>query len=148
VGTLVYLLNSKVTSAAGGNGGNILIDPEFVVLNDSLISANAALGDGGDITISSNYYFNSNSLITATGSTTDGTITITAPDFDLAGDLLVLPGELVQAEKELRERCARSLNHEFSSLIVVGRGGVETPPDELQPDFGIESLAQPRNTAP
>ena len=139
VGTLVYAVNSKIIAAAGNNGGNILIDPTFVVLNGSLISANAAAGEGGNITIISNYFLNEGSLITATGNTDNGTITITAPDFDLAGNLLVLPGDLVQADKELRERCARSLNHEFSSLIVVGRGGVETAPDELQPDFGIDS---------
>jgi len=109
------------------------------VLNYSVISANAAAGQGGNITIISNYFLNEGSLITATGDTDNGTITITAPDFDLAGNLLVLPGDLVEADKELRERCARSLNHEFSSLIVVGRGGVETAPDELQPDFGIDS---------
>jgi filamentous hemagglutinin family protein len=148
VGTLVYLLHSQITAAAGYNGGNILIDPEFVVLNDSLISANAALGQGGNITIISDYFFNSNSQITATGSTTNGTITISAPELDLAGNLLLLPGDLVQAEKELRERCARSLNHEFSSLTVVGRGGVETPPDELQPDFGVDSLGDSRNAVP
>jgi len=148
VGSLVYLIGSEITAAAGKNGGNILIDPEFVVLNDSLISANAAVGQGGNITIISNYFFNTNSSITATGNTDDGTITITAPDFDLAGNLLVLPGDLVQAEKELRERCASSLNHEFSSLIVVGRGGVEAPPNELQADFGVDSLPQPSNPAP
>ena len=148
VGNLVYLIGSQITAAAGRNGGNILIDPEFVVLNDSLISANAAIGEGGNITIISNYFFDTNSSITATGSTTDGTITITAPDFDLAGNLLVLPGDLVQAEKELRERCARSLNHEFSSLIVVGRGGVEASPDELQPDFGADSLPLPSSLTP
>jgi large exoprotein involved in heme utilization and adhesion len=141
VGTLVYLLDSEITAAAGNNGGNILIDPEFVVLNDSLISANAAVGQGGNITIISDYFLNSGSTITATGTTNDGTITITAPDFDLANDLLSLPGDLVQAEKELRERCADSLNHEFSSFIVVGRGGVETAPDELQPDFGADAVA-------
>jgi filamentous hemagglutinin family protein len=141
VGTLVYLLDSEITAAAGNNGGNILIDPEFVVLNNSLISANAAAGQGGNITIISDYFLNSGSTITATGTTNDGTITITAPDFDLANNLLSLPGNLVQAEKELRERCADSLNHEFSSFIVVGRGGVETAPDELQPDFGGDALA-------
>jgi filamentous hemagglutinin family protein len=139
VGTLLYALNSKIVAAAGNNGGNILIDPEFVVLNNSVISANAAAGQGGNITIISDFFLNQGSLITATGNTNDGIITITAPNFDLAGNLLVLPGDLVQADKELRERCARALNHEFSSLIVVGRGGVETPPDELQPDFGIDS---------
>lgn len=139
-GGVVYLLDSRVTTAAGNNGGNILIGSQFVVLNNSLISANAALGQGGNITISSSFFLNQGSLITATGNTDDGTISITAPEFDLAGNLLVLPGDLIEANNELREQCARSLNKEFSSLIVVGRGGSEAAPEELQPDFGLGAL--------
>src|SRR5262249_1126334 len=50
---LVYLLNSSITATAGtqltstgvgGTGGNITIDPQFIVLNNSFISANAAVG--------------------------------------------------------------------------------------------------------
>jgi Asp/Glu/hydantoin racemase len=58
----------------------------------------------------------------------------------VASALLVLPDDLIHAEEELRERCAKSLNHEFSSLIVVGRGGIETSPDELQDDFGVSPV--------
>jgi hypothetical protein len=140
VGRLVYLLNSQITTEALGgaatSGGNITIDPEFVVLNNSLIDADDPLGTGGNISITSDYFFSANSLVTASGATHDGSVTISAPELDLAGNLLALPDELVDEQKKLREQCARSLNHEFSSLIVVGRGGVETPPDELQSDFG------------
>jgi hypothetical protein len=44
---------------------------------------------------------------------------------------------LVDAGIQLRERCDRSVNHEFSTFIVVGRGGIENAPEELQPDFGL-----------
>ncbi|HLF95776.1 MAG TPA: filamentous hemagglutinin N-terminal domain-containing protein, partial [Methylococcaceae bacterium] len=50
----LYMLDSLITtSAAGGlgNGGNILIDPQFVILNNSQIIANALQGQGGNITI-------------------------------------------------------------------------------------------------
>jgi hypothetical protein len=146
VGYLVYLLDSQITTQATGNGGDISLDPEFIVLNDSLISANAALGSGGNINIIGNYFLNSGTQITATGST-DGTITISSPAVNLSGILLPLPSELTSDEKRLRESCARSINHEFSSLIVVGRGGTETDPQELRPDFGlIQAQPSPRPT--
>lgn len=144
VGQLLYMLDSSIEAYAGvvstpgqvvgGNGGNILIDPEFVVLNHSLISANDLSPGGldGNITNTSNYFFSSNSILHATG-----TIETTPPDLDLAGSLLVLPGNLVDVQNKLRESCARSINHEFSTLIVVGRGGIEAAPQEFQSDFGL-----------
>jgi len=138
---LLYLLDSKVTAAAGTNGGSIMIgDPEFVVLDDSLISADAAVGDGGNISVISKNYLNTGSVLTATGAT-DGTITISAPILDLSGSLAALPNALISKEDRLREKCARAVNHEFSTFIVVGRGGTETAPDELQPDFGLSEKA-------
>jgi filamentous hemagglutinin family protein len=147
VAGLVYLLNSDITATAGklkqagsaGSGGNITIDPQFVVLDDGLISANAAEGQGGNILIITNDFLNTHSMITATGST-DGTITISAPNLDLSGSLLGLPNILVNNEDRLRGSCARAINHEFSSLIVVGRGGTEASPEELQSDFGLGVL--------
>ncbi len=106
-----------------------------MVLDHSLIDANDPLGTGGNITIITGNYLNSDSLLTATG-TTNGTIEISSPDLDLSGSLVGLPAALVSNENRLRERCARAMNHEFSSLIVVGRGGTESAPEELQPDFG------------
>jgi hypothetical protein len=44
-------------------------------------------------------------------------------------------------QNKLRESCARSVNHEFSTLIVTGRGGTEAAPEELQSDFGLHSIS-------
>lgn len=150
VGQLLYLLDSDIQAYAGvasthgqtigGNGGNIFIDPEFVVLDGSFISANALSGgQNGDITNFAGYFFTSDSLLHATG-----TIETTPPDLDLAASLVFLPANLVSAENQLRERCAQAVNHEFSTFIVVGRGGIESAPQELQPDFGLS----PRLPAP
>ena len=136
-GQLVYLLESQVTAQAGLNGGNIAIgNPSFVALNQSRISANAAQGQGGNITISSRGFLNNNTAITATG-TTNGSIIISSPDLDLSGSLIALPATLVSEQDRLREKCARAVNHEFSTFIVVGRGGTEAAPEEYQPDFGL-----------
>ena len=137
VGNTVYLYYSRITAAAQHNGGNVFIDPQFVVLDHSIISANAALGQGGNITIITNDFLNNLSSITATGET-NGSINITSPVLDLSGSLLPLTATLVSDEDRLRENCAASVQHEFSTFTAVGRGGTESSPNELQPDFGVE----------
>ena len=145
VDQFVYLNDSNVQSFAGivtlpnqqtAKGGNILIDPEFVILNNSFISANdlAPGGVDGNIVNLANFFFTSNSALHATG-----TIDTTPPDLNLAASLVDLPANLVDVNSRLRERCASSMNREFSSFIVVGRGGFEAAPEELQPDFGLGS---------
>jgi large exoprotein involved in heme utilization and adhesion len=136
---LVYLIDSQITATAGrngrnGKGGNITIDPQFIVLNNSLISANAAVGQGGNINLVSDFFFNSNSLITATG-TTNGTVNISAPPLDLGAELITLPISLLSAANQLQERCTALLQGDFSSFISIGRGGTEPEPDELQEEF-------------
>ena len=121
-----------------GTGGNITIDPRFIILKDSTISANAAAGQGGNINLVSDFFFNSdlsNNNITATGTTNNGTVNIAAPELDLGAELITLPSSLVGAETQLQERCTALLQGDFSSLIIVGRGGTEPPPDESQTTF-------------
>jgi filamentous hemagglutinin family protein len=147
VNQLLYLDDSNIQAFAGvpthgfgllqGKvGGNIDIDPEFLVLDNSFISANdlSPGGRDGNITNVSDFYFNSNSYLFATG-----TIQSPSPDLQLGNQLLDLPANLADARAQLKETCAQSTGHEFSSLIVVGRGGTETTPDELQSDFGLDA---------
>jgi filamentous hemagglutinin family protein len=143
IGSLLYLFESGISTNSQHNGGNILIgtSPQFVVLDHSTITANA-VNQGGNITIESRDFLNAFSDITASGAQ-NGVINITAPNLDLGGSLLPLPTVLVSDEDRLRENCARSIKHEFSSLIAVGRGGTETAPDELSPDFGAMTEALP-----
>jgi filamentous hemagglutinin family protein len=145
IGNLFYLDDATVeTSASGGPttvGGNITIDPVLLVLDQGLISASDPDGSGGKINITADNYLNQSTPITATGGVSNGSVTITTPDLNLSGSLLPLPAVLVTDENRLKESCARSINHEYSSLIVVGRGGTESAPDELQPDFGINDIS-------
>ena len=137
----VYLLDSAITATAGsarttssdlgGQGGNITIDPQFVVLNNSVISANAAIGRGGNIKIVSDYFLQSASAITATGAQ-QGTVVISAPELDLNGGLIGLTAALVDVSTRLQERCAMALQGDFSSFISLGRGGVAQDPEEQQ----------------
>jgi hypothetical protein len=54
LGDFLYLLSSEITTSVKGetgNGGNITIDPQFVVFNQISIIAQAIEGHGGNITI-------------------------------------------------------------------------------------------------
>jgi filamentous hemagglutinin family protein len=146
VRSLLYMFESEIASVAHGGtsttAGDITIASDLVALDESVISANDLSGSGGRISITANDYLNQFTPITATGGVSNGDISISAPDLNLSGSLLPLPGQLISDDNKLKENCARSINHEFSSLIVVGRGGTEPAPDELQPDFGLEQTVR------
>ncbi len=137
----LHLVNSQLLAAAGQNGGDIAINSDFVLLDHSLISANA-VGRGGDITLAALYFFTSQSTITATGSQA-GTINIQAPELNLANGLVTLPSSVLDASAQIREQCARRLGLDFSSFLLVGRGGTAQAPDEDQPILGVAPAAPP-----
>jgi len=133
----VYLLNSQIKAESTlGNGGNITIDPTFVVLNHSSLIANAIAGNGGNITIESRYFFVSDSLIDASSQFgLPGTVTINALNFDASGNLVTLPGNLLDAESRLRPHCAIRLPRGASSFTLTGRSQLPVEPDGLLPAY-------------
>ena len=128
----IALADSTLSAEAGNNGGNIFIDPAFIILDHSLLSANAAIGRGGNIFLRTENFLFSTSTITATGATS-GTVEIAAPELDIAAALVILPGAFVDASTQLREQCARRLGLDFSSFLVIGRGGVSLGPEDPLP---------------
>src|SRR5207253_11512256 len=121
----VYLLHSRLTAQADqtgsgfGNGGNITIDPSFLILNDSALISKSSFGNGGNITIQSDYFFQSASLIDATAPFgLPGTVTVTAPEVDLSGVLVALAGNFLDAGSQLRPDCGVRLTGNISSFIV------------------------------
>jgi hypothetical protein len=136
VGRLFDLHDSKVTtSVAGGtgSGGNIFIDPPLMVLDNSQIQANALRGGGGNITIQAGRLIRTpDSVIQASSQLgVSGTISIAAPNTDVAGSLVVLPETFLDASSELRETCAARSSRPSSSFTAGGRGGL--PPDPGAP---------------
>ncbi len=134
---LFYLDHSAVVATAGsvlslagaGSGGNITVDPTFVILDHGLISANAAIGRGGNILLIADNFFSNTSRLTATG-TTAGTVEIASPELDISAALTTLTTGLVDASNRLQERCVMRLGIDASSLLVIGRGGVSLMPDD------------------
>jgi len=139
---LVYLFHGLLNASAGHNGGNITVDPDFAVLNNGGIFANADAGNGGSLLIKSQYLFASPG--TATDSITadsqhgnQGEVVIDATQIDLSGVLLGLPSSLADVGSQLRPYCGIRLAGGVSSFLVVGNGGVPIDPFGTIPDFNL-----------
>jgi large exoprotein involved in heme utilization and adhesion len=142
-GSLVHLTNSRITTSVEsgvGTGGNITVNSDLIVLNDSQILANAFGGPGGNINITADVFL-VNQGATTPGSlvgiveassalSTPGTISIQAQITDVSGALAQLPESVLQAAALLTASCAARLaGGKTSSLVVHGREGVPPAPD-------------------
>ena len=129
----ITLQNSTILAEAGLNGGDVFIDPQFVILDHSTISANAILGAGGNITLIADTFLSSESAVTASSEkSVQGTIDIQSPDAQLANALTALPGGFLGIEIKLSERCPMRLSSELSSFLLIGRGGLPPAPEDLR----------------
>jgi filamentous hemagglutinin family protein len=139
-GHMVELIDSKITASVGGGpqttGGNITIDPQFVILNDSQIIANAYQGKGGNIDIIADVFLASPDSIVDASSTLgiDGTVDIRAPITNISGTLAPMQGNFLSTEALLRDRCiARIRGERISSFVVSGRDGLPIRPGNVLP---------------
>jgi large exoprotein involved in heme utilization and adhesion len=138
-GSLVRLQDSHITATVGGGegttGGNIDINSQAVVLQNSTIRADAPGGQGGDIRIAGGVLLvDPTSRITATGKT-DGDIDL-PPTTNLSGLVTPIPPDFAVTAALQPNRClARLQEGRVSSLVVSGRSGV--PPE---PEGGLPSL--------
>jgi large exoprotein involved in heme utilization and adhesion len=136
VGRLFDLHDSDVTtSIAGGtgSGGDITIKSFLMVVDGSDIVARAQKGHGGSIKIEAGQFIQTpDATINASSAESiSGTITIAAPNIDIAGSLVVLPETFLDASSQLRETCAARGGRPASSFTAGGRGGL--PPDPSAP---------------
>ena len=137
---MVHLVNSKISASVGGGpetvGGNIYIDPDYVVLDHSSILANAFKGKGGNIRIIADTFLaDPYSLIDASSALgIDGTVDIRGLIAEFSGELRPLPKDYLSAAELLKEPCAvRLRGGEFSSFIITGRDALPIQPDSLMP---------------
>jgi filamentous hemagglutinin family protein len=129
----VRLVNSTVsTSVLGGagSGGNISIDPNVVVLQNSQVIAQAVQGAGGNITITTPLFLaDSSSLVSASSQFgLNGTVTIQSPTSNLSESLGTLTSKPSQAQSLLTQRCAALANGQASSFVVAGREQLPADP--------------------
>ncbi|MEO5339305.1 MAG: filamentous hemagglutinin N-terminal domain-containing protein [Magnetococcus sp. MYC-9] len=142
VQNMIRLTQSNIsTSVQGGDGqgGNIAIDPIFLILKGSKVQANAFEGAGGRVTIQAQTLIK-DSLSRMTASSAlgiQGTVTVDAPDVNVVDSLSVLPTTFLDASALLGELCSPHREGGRSSFILKGRGGLPTMPDDLFSSHGV-----------
>ncbi|BAP56019.1 large exoprotein containing haemagglutination activity domain [Thioploca ingrica] len=139
---LKLLPTAPPTSVHGGigNGGNITIEnPDFVVLDQSQIIAQADQGHGGNIRlVTDNFLKTLNSLVSASSRLgIDGQIVITSPDKTVSNSLLVLPTTFTDVSGLLPRPCEAMTLAEYlnRSSFIVNRlaGSSLLSPFDLKP---------------
>lgn len=130
---LLLVRNGAITTSVGtgqGNGGNLSIDPEFVILDSGRILANAFGGAGGNIRIVADQFIASpDSLVEAVAKASDGIdgiVVIDSPDQDLSGDLSPLTVVFTDGSGLLLAPCAQRTD--------VGRIQLGVTPYDVLPD--------------
>jgi large exoprotein involved in heme utilization and adhesion len=160
---LIQLTNSQVTTSVEsgfGGGGNITIDPQALILNNSRILANAFGGPGGNINIIADVFLVNNGgqfptslagIVDASSAlSTPGTVNIEATFTNVVGNFTQLPSTPLQATELLRAACAaRFSGGKASSLVLGGRDGLPLQPGDLLPSpLYLASDAQTPSNGP
>jgi large exoprotein involved in heme utilization and adhesion len=132
-GHTVELTDSTIGAQAGGvtatdAGGNVTIDPDYVLLNRSDILASANAGNGGNITITAGFFVASADSAIDASSTRglDGEILIDSPN-ELTGSVLPLTTPVPVVAGLLAQNCTPRLARERSTLTVRTRASAHAP---------------------
>jgi large exoprotein involved in heme utilization and adhesion len=149
-GNLVLLRGSSITTSVesgAGNGGNIFIDPTFVILDNAQILANARDGNGGNINIVSDNFLSQNSTVEASSNLgISGRVQISGLKTDVSSGLLALNATYLDASSLIRQGCSARAARAGSSLIASGHGGLAAAPEApggLQAGTGAAELRLP-----
>jgi filamentous hemagglutinin family protein len=130
------------TAQAGGDGGNITLNSNFIVAiakENSDIRANAFTGTGGTVRITTQGIFGIEprsgttafSDITASSDFgVSGTITLNRPDVDPSRGTTPLPTGLVDTNALIANSCIARRNRQ-GRFVITGTGGLATQPDDL-----------------
>jgi hypothetical protein len=136
----LYLQDSEISASVKGgrgSGGDINIDPIFVVLNRGKIKANAWGGSGGNIHIAADYFlFSPDSLVEASSQmSTPGEIRIQAVKIDASDALKVLDVTPYRASEWSETACSMMTGENVSRLIVTGRDAAPSSADDFLSGF-------------
>src|SRR5262249_39351618 len=135
---IVRLRDSQITTTVRGGegqGGNILIDPDFVILERSQIRANAFGGPGGHVKIvAQGFVKDAISPVSASSEkNVNGIVDIQA--VTTPSDLVApVPLVFAPAVTLLRSPCAARLHEGIvSTLVERGHAGIPATPDGVLP---------------
>jgi len=129
----VQLTNSTISASVlngTGGGGSVNIDPQYVVLQNSQILAQAVQGPGGNINITTNLLLpDSTSLISASSQFgQQGTVMIQSPISPASGKIVPLGQKPLLPTSLLSQRCAALAGGNASSFTVAGRDSLPAEP--------------------
>jgi large exoprotein involved in heme utilization and adhesion len=151
-----FISTTAGTAQAGGNGGNIMINANFIVAvpkEDSNIAANAHEGRGGNINITAQGIFGikfrehptPRSDITASSQFgVNGVVQINSPGVDPSRGLTTLPSDLVDLTTLIDNQCQINWGTAASEFTITGRGGLPSNPNE---PLGDEDLLEDIGTS-
>jgi hypothetical protein len=147
---LIQIVNGQIVTLVQGGaqtvGGNINIDPQFVILQNSQILATATQGNGGNITIAGNVVMvDPGSIIDASSALgVSGQVAIQAPVNNVATALSRLSQTPLNASELLTARCSARLREgRTSSLTLAGRDGVPAEPGSWRPTSFVTAAYRP-----
>jgi filamentous hemagglutinin family protein len=130
---LLYIRDGEITTSVAGdtadsNGGNITLDPQFVVLDHANVIARAVGGNGGNILIQTEHFVPDVSSIVDASSELgiDGEIQITSPGIDLTSELATLDTSFLDASSQLARACA-SRSGQRGTFVVRGSARTASP---------------------
>jgi large exoprotein involved in heme utilization and adhesion len=135
---MVRLDGGRITASVGGGaettGGNISIDPQYVLLKNGRITANAFEGQGGNIEIVSDVFLaDPGSVIDASSSLgIDGQVDIRSPISQVNGLISPLSKDFRSVVALLRKPCmARVHRGDYSSFMIKGRDSLPVEPERF-----------------
>jgi large exoprotein involved in heme utilization and adhesion len=138
----IQLVDSTIESSVQGDvttaGGDISLDPDFIILQNSQILAKAVQGQGGNITLIANdaVLVDPFSVLDASSALgVSGSVNIQAPIQNLSGTIVPLPQDPVPVTALYGSRCVAGAGGHFSTFV-------DSKADSLAPTPGA-FLASP-----
>jgi large exoprotein involved in heme utilization and adhesion len=154
-------ISASVLDGTGG-GGSVNIDPQFVILQNSQILAQAVQGPGGNISIATNLLLpDTTSVISASSQFgQQGNIVIQSPVSPASGKIVPLGQKPLIETSLVSQRCAAVADGKSSSFTVAGRDALPAEPGGwltsslplvgstvTEPDMGI-GVSEPAGEMP
>ena len=125
------IISASVNNGVGG-GGSVNIDPQFVILQNSQISANAVFGPGGNIFITTNLLlpdsFRPASSRPLHNLVSKAPIVIQSPISPASGKIVPLGQKPLLPTSLISQRCAALAGGNISSFTVAGRDALPAEP--------------------
>lgn len=138
----LYLIDSRITTSvktSTGNGGNMTLKPDFIVLDNSQIIAKAFKGHGGNIHITTTNIYNfsgepTNEVISASSAFgVDGIVEVASPEKDVFKDVIILTSSFIDAGRILEKSCRAITFTDFERIsrfaVVPYKGRAQSPED-------------------